>query len=148
MVSTCSACLSSLRLCEMYSAEDSAESIKQPQMGNMDLGYRPPPRTCSSSISKSSPPRTRIFKLQPSCVKPISVFTALRHRQPMSAVIPGFSATDSIHHRLAVLGLLGLREGWQFFGNDESIHDARWMDGWLTVGGAPVRGLVADPCMA
>lgn len=146
MVSTCSVCMSSLRLCEMYSAEDSAETIRQSRTGNMDDGYRPPPRTCSSSISKSSPPRTRIFKLQPSCVKPISVFRALRRRQPISKAHPQFSATDSIHHRLAVLGLLGLREVWQFLATTNRFNDARWMDGWLTVGGAPVRGLVADPC--
>lgn len=132
MVWMCSARLSSLRLCEMYSAEDSAESIKQSRMGNMCDGYRPPPRTCSSSISKSSPPRTRIFKLQPSCVKPISVFTALRRRQPMIKPRPRFSATDSIHHRLAVLGLLGSREVWQFLAttNRFMMRDG-WMDAWM-----------------
>lgn len=132
----------------MYSSSAEEQCRNQQTTPNRKHGHGPAPRRCSSSISKSRPPRSRIFKLQPSCVKPISVFTALRRRQPITSPHPWFSATDSIHHRLAVLGLMG---SLAIFGKRPIIRpvrgDSRAMDGWMwwweTVGRAPAR---SRPC--
>lgn len=120
-------------------------------MGNMAI--QPAPRTCSSSISTIACQglASSSYSQAASSQSPSS------QRCPMSALLPCFSATDSSRNRLAVLGLLGLMEVWQFLAttNDRtrssSANHERRMDGWQHRWGAqpPVRGLVADqyPCI-
>jgi hypothetical protein len=74
------------RLLRTCIAAGSAESHDP----NQALFNNSTPNTCSSSSNVSTnleEPRKTIFKLQPSCVKPISVFTDPRRCRPMSESI-------------------------------------------------------------